>query len=181
MTGVGSPLARFRRACAGAVSVEFAFILPLLLTLYLGGVDVTRAVVFHKKLQQTTAAINNLVTQTPKADKAKLTEIFTVANAMLAGYDMADFKGRVTSVAVDANGKATVDWAFSKGMPIAARGQAYALPKSMGAVRGATLLVIETAHSYTPLLTYVLPGKIAMDSIAFGRSRTRTNVSCSDC
>lgn len=51
------------RAEDGAAMLEFALILPMLLLMLIGGIEVTRLVLFHQKIDNATSQVANVVTQ----------------------------------------------------------------------------------------------------------------------
>ena len=60
-------LRAFGRARRGAVAIEFAIIVPVLVALILGGVDMGRYALLHQKAQRTAATVADLLAGTPPA------------------------------------------------------------------------------------------------------------------
>lgn len=54
---------RFARDRGGVALLEFALILPVVLLLVFGGVEITRLVLFHQKLDNATSGVANVITQ----------------------------------------------------------------------------------------------------------------------
>lgn len=51
------------RARSGVALMEFALILPVLLLMVFGGVEITRLVLFHQKIDNATSGVANVITQ----------------------------------------------------------------------------------------------------------------------
>ena len=54
---------RFVREESGAIMVEFGLMLPLLILLLVGGVEVSRFILFHQKVDNATSRVADLITQ----------------------------------------------------------------------------------------------------------------------
>lgn len=176
-----SRLGHFVRDRAGAGAIEFALIAPVLLTLYLGGVEVTRAITFSHKMQRATTAVNDLVTQSTDLSKASVLETFDAADAMLAPFHLDPIPIRTTAINVDAAGNAKVVWSVARGMDKASAGKAYVLPELLKGLRNYTLVVTNASYAFSPISTYVLTARIPMSAEARGRFRGQKPPACSDC
>jgi len=165
----------------GVGAIEFAMVAPLLLLLYLGGVDVTRAIMFSHKMQNATVAVNDLVTQATALTKADVLETFDAADAMLASFRVDDLKIRVTAVEIDKLGSAKIAWSVARGLERSTAGKAYTLPAQLKPLRDFTLIVTESSYSFAPLSARVIQASIPMSAEARGRFRGRKAVACSNC
>lgn len=174
-------LRRFGRDRSGVGAVEFAIIAPVLLVLYIGGVDVTRAIIFSHKMQNATVAVNDLVSQAEELSKADVVKTFGAADAMLASFRVGQLALRVTSVQIDATGNAKVLWSVARGMDRSSAGAGFTLPDRLTGLRDFTLIVTESAHEFAPILTYVIDSHIPLSAEARGRFRGRAAVACLDC
>jgi Flp pilus assembly protein TadG len=136
----------FARNAQGVSAVEFALILPFMLLLYLGGVEVTRAITVDRKVTAATSAIGDLVAQSPEISNSDLNSIYNAARAILAPYDSDALEIVVSSVRVDADG-AVVEWSSSKNGTCRAAGSAIALPANI-AIDGQYVIVAEASYPY---------------------------------
>ena len=115
-----------RLLCAtdGIAAVEFALILPLMLTLYFGSAEITQAVRAARKVDLVAGALANLASQqitcsgstTPcltEADMTGANGIFTAAAAILSPFDTTDLAMTISQIKISTlNGSliANVDW-----------------------------------------------------------------------
>jgi Flp pilus assembly protein TadG len=166
---------------SGAGAVEFALIVPLLLMLQIGGVDITRAIIFSHKLQNATTAVNDFVSQLSELDKTKVEGSFAVADKMLAQYRIAPIHIRVTTVEIDADGYPKVLWSVARGMARARAGTDFELPQRLAGHRGFTFVVTETEHDFQPIMAYVVQEAIPLRAKAQGRFRGRDSNVCLSC
>lgn len=172
---------RLWRSTAGVGAVEFAITVPILLTLYIGGVDLTRAVTFSHKLQNATTAVNDLVSQSTSLTKADVQKTFDAADVMLARYRVEPVAIRVTTVRIDAAGIGKVQWSVARGMNRLAANSAYKLSPHLESLRDYTLVITETQYGFLPIMTYVFKTSFDLSAQAQGRFRGRDPVFCKDC
>ena len=166
---------------SGVAAVEFALVAPVLILLYAGCVDVTRAVTFHRKLMHTTAAIGDLVAQSTDLTQADVVDIFDVADAMMAGYPKERFTVKVSGVTVDDIGRAKVEWSVAQGVTADKKNALFTLPESLRALRSQSFIMTDATDSYVPLMRVLPDLTITMTASSRNRSRGRVAVSCTDC
>src|SRR3954462_7758942 len=110
---MGSIERRLRRLIGderGVSAVEFAMLLPLMLTLYLGAVELSQGIGADRKVTQTARTIADLVSQVTSINNTDMTNSLSAAAAVVAPYPVTNLKVTVSSVTIDATGKATIAW-----------------------------------------------------------------------
>ena len=109
----------------GVAAVEFAMILPLILLLYIGIVDVTRGVIASRKLNLLSRTVSDLISQQPTSlavPISKLSTILASATAVMQPYPITNLKLTVSAVTIQqiANSKpaaccdVVVNWSFTQ-------------------------------------------------------------------
>lgn len=91
----------FRRDARGIAAVEFAIILPVMLLLYIGIVDVTRDVIASRKLNLLSRTVSDLVSQQPTGltvPVAKMSTILGAASAVMQPFSSAPISLTVSAV-----------------------------------------------------------------------------------
>lgn len=119
-----SPAAvRLLRDGGGVAAVEFALVLPLMLLIYIGIIDVTRYVIASRKLNLLSRTVSDLVSQQPSTagaiGVAGLSNIFAASNAVMAPYPTASVTLTVSAVDIKARSNNTccdalVRWSFTQ-------------------------------------------------------------------
>ncbi len=107
----------------GVAAVEFALILPLMLFMYIGTLDLTRGVMANRKIDIVSRTISDLVAQqipTTPVTSATLNSIFTASSAIMSPYSTANLTLTVSSVTIAAQQNntccnATVNWSYTQG------------------------------------------------------------------
>ena len=107
-------LGRFAGDRRGVSAVEFALLAPLMISLYLGSVEVSDGVIADRKVTLTAAALANLTAQVATISTSDMTNILDASSAIIAPYSAGNLKMTVTCVNIDANKKATVKWSVTR-------------------------------------------------------------------
>src|SRR6266478_6116522 len=102
--GLSQLVARFTQDKRGISAVEFAMLLPLMITLYLGGVEVSQAVAVDRKVTLISRSLGDLVAQATTVTNADMTNILAATAAIIVPYVDAKLKITVSSVVIDAQG-----------------------------------------------------------------------------
>jgi Flp pilus assembly protein TadG len=167
MTGVNS-LSEPRRLAAeflgdrrAVAAVEFAFILPLMLTVYFGGIELGDGFAINVKVTETAHLVGDLASQYVTIDNNDMTNILNASSTIIAPYPSANIAMTVSEISTDANGNATVTWSDSYNGTPRAVGQVVNLPATLKAAN-ISLILGETSYSYAPQLGYVLTGTITI-------------------
>lgn len=146
-------------------AVEFALIMPLLLSLYLGTVEVSTAVSVDKRVASVAGALGDLVARADGSlTESELTDYFSASSSIMAPYSHSILEQVVTCVAVDNNGNTKITWSrgYNGGIPHVT-GDSYNLPTELtDLVHGKYVIVSEAQEDYKPLLGYVLPAQIRL-------------------
>lgn len=154
---------RFLAAENGVAAVEFALTMPLMIVLYFGSVEASRALGYDRRLTSAASALGDLVAQT-KGDltMAELNDLFAAAEITVAPYDASELGQIVTCVYVDPDGKATVQWSYGhNGGDPHQEGEPFDLPAEFTAMASDTYVIVSEAEmTYTPLTEIVFPASI---------------------
>ena len=84
MTSLFRLLRRARRDASGAVLIEMAIVIPVMLTLLMGGVETGRYVYLHMKLQNAATGIADVATRDEILTNAALQDVFWAAERFVA-------------------------------------------------------------------------------------------------
>src|SRR6478752_5283206 len=96
--------AQFGRDRRGVSAVEFAMLLPLMVALYLGGVEISTGIAIDRKVTVVARTLADLVSQASSVNTTDVNNILAASAAVVAPYDDSKLKITVTSVKVDSQG-----------------------------------------------------------------------------
>jgi Flp pilus assembly protein TadG len=108
-------LAHFRSAREGVAAVEFAVILPVMLAMYLGMVEVTVGVTTNRKVTLLARTLADLTAQSAKLTNAERDNIFTAASYVMQPAPSTGVKMLIVSLYVDKNKTVKVCWGEQRG------------------------------------------------------------------
>jgi Flp pilus assembly protein TadG len=168
-------LSEFARDKRGVSAVEFAMLLPLMLTLYLGGVEVSQGISIDRKVTLTARTVADLVAQVATIDTAGVNAALGAATAIMAPYPDANAKVTVSVVDIDSNGNAKVKWSSSKNGTARAVGSSVSLPAALN-VPSSSLVWGEAQYDYQPSIGYVVTGSMNLTDQIFMRPRLSETV-----
>jgi Flp pilus assembly protein TadG len=176
-----SRLKRFRAAESGVAAVEFAAVLPVMLIMYLGMVEVGQGISTDRKVTLLARTLADLTSQAASNfNNTEMTNIFDAATTVMAPYSAASAKMVVSSVSIDAAKKATVDWSCQKNGTKRTKGSAVTLPTGLD-VANTSLIMAEVHLPYTPMMGYVITGTIDLDETTYMRPRLVATVKDPSC
>ena len=165
-------LARDQR---GVSAVEFALLLPLMVTLYLGVVEISQGISADRKVTMTARTIADLVSQTSSINNSDMTNSLNAATAVIAPFSDSNLKVTVTSVTIDANGKATVAWSDTKNGTARGVGSTVTLPTAL-VVANSSLIWSEVSYAYKPTVGYLISGTLTLKDQIYMRPRLSDSV-----
>ena len=173
-------LKRFLRNTAGVAAVEFAFIGPVLITMYFGVVELTQAMLAQRRAAHVASTLGDLVAQGTSIQAANFTDLWTVGRAIVAPFPTTSLKMQINGIVADASGKTTVAWSEASGMSPLAKNSAVTVPTSVIAPsKGVIQAVVQ--YSYTSPVSYLLRTPVPLNTTYYLRPRLSDTVTCSDC
>lgn len=98
----------------GLGAVEFALLVPVLLALYVGAVELSVAMTVDKKVSKASAIATDIISQFENVDKTTLTEMVGIAQSIVAPYDSSTLGMQVVGINIDAAGTSTVAWSWNQ-------------------------------------------------------------------
>jgi Flp pilus assembly protein TadG len=160
---------------AGVSAVEFALILPIMLVLLFGGIEVTDALTVQRKVTHVTSTLSDLIAQSKTISASEMDDILEASAAVITPYSDAKLKIKLTGVTIDANGKATVAWSRAKNDTAYTEGAAITLPTTV--IEPSSFIVTGEVHyDYTPVVGYVMTGTFDLSDEFYLRPRLGTSI-----
>ncbi len=162
------PLAnRFVREDGGLAAVEFALIVPIMVTAYLGSVDLTQAIMVDRKVSIVTSSIGDLVAQSEKMNSGDINNIFDIARALMSPYDTSTVAMRVTSLEITANQqgeerRAKVIWSEGQNKSPHPVNMEILVPESI-AKNATSVILTEGSYTFTPLFGQIFTSSLTLE------------------
>ena len=167
---------RFQRNQSGIAAVEFALLLPFLLLLYLGTVELTQGVILNRKTTLAAQTVGNIVAQyTTISQSQQLPDIFNATNQIFAPYSTTPSSILVTSITIDANNKATVAWSQGSNATLRVVGSSITIPAALN-VASTTILLSEATYQYTAPFDFLHLGTIQFYTPIYMSPRASTTI-----
>jgi Flp pilus assembly protein TadG len=170
-------LGRLGADTGGAAAVEFAVLLPVMLTLYIGGASVTQAISIDRKVTLVSHAVADLTAQATSVTSTDTTNILNAAAAIIAPYTTTPMSVTITSIKIDANGKATVDWSETLNGTKRSGDVSSLIPAALK-IASSCLVWGEAKYLYTPPIGYVITGTLTLTDQNFMRPRQAAYSNC---
>lgn len=157
----------------GVAAVEFAFILPLLVTLYLGSVETTFAIIADRKVTNLTSTMADLVAQTKTVNDAEMENIFKASAPIMQPYDTNTLEMVLTQVEIDSDGDVSVMWSEAGpfGGTAYGNGDPFELPDGLD-IEDTCVIIAEVSYAYSSFLTYIISSPITLSDVFYLRPRT---------
>jgi Flp pilus assembly protein TadG len=164
---------RFSKDERGVSAIEFAMVLPLLVTLYLGGVEISQAVAIQRKVTLTARTVADLVTRVQSVNNTGITGILQASTAILAPYPADKAVVKVALIKIDANKTVSMEW--SRTQPA---GGSVTIPTIPGPLLVANTYLVwgETTYAYKPAIGYTITGTLNLKDQIFMRPRLSEKV-----
>jgi Flp pilus assembly protein TadG len=185
---------RFRDETSGVAAIEFCFIAPLLITLWLGTMEISQGIEVNKKVGRSASVIGDLIAQKEDYNVATIDDILRIGASVLLPYNRDAPIVTVTEISIDAGLAATVYWSrrgeensFSR--PFAPNSNVI-VPANL-LIADTHLIKVETRLEYLPITSWSIRknktgGAGAYASVDMGetyylRPRNGARVNCAGC
>ena len=150
---------RLLRDDRGVSAVEFALIAPLMISLYLGCVEISDGVSAQRKVTLIASTIANLTAQSTSLATSDVSGILNASTAIIYPYGSSTLKMTVSCIAIDANKNATVKWSVTRN-GTALSGSA-TLPSALQ-VANTQLVYAQVSYGYKPVIGYTITGTMTL-------------------
>lgn len=181
-------LARLKGDRRGVGAIEFAFIAPLMVVLYIGAVEVSVAMSVNKKLARASSTVADLITQGSSTNRTELTKMVNVARSIMAPYDPDPAAIVLTGIEIGAGGTPTIVWSWKPNNGTGERaytvGVETSVPENLK-VPDTFLVRSEIDYRHSMITSFPFTGRtmtgIDMQKTYFLRPRVGSEVDCTNC
>ena len=180
----------------GIAATEFAFIVPFMLVMFFGTVEISSGVAVDRKVTLVARTLSDLMSQAgpppppapvssyAPADDTYLQNVFTASIAILTPYCAVPATLQLSEIYVDSNNVARVKWSKAGTVPTCNANQVtltnstrntgdiITIPPTLLVNKQTYLLFSEVSYNYTPVgIGYVMKSNVVMSDVSYTRPR----------
>ncbi len=174
---------KFWKQTSGLAAVEFAFVLPIMLSFFLGLIEVSQALSCKASVTDLAAAGSDLVAQEASVTTADMTNVFNAMSAMLFPNDVTKAKITISSI-IDNNTATTgkVAWSCTHGGTARAVNSVVTVPTgTIVQGSGGSVILAEVSYTYaSPISTYFVKN-MTMTNTFYSKPRLVSQISLVAC
>ncbi|WP_395645792.1 TadE/TadG family type IV pilus assembly protein [Terricaulis sp.] len=164
-------LRRFARAKSGLAALEFAILLPMMVFVLFGSVDLIDVLGANKRAQNVAASVADVVARDTEITNSEVQGLWAAVEVLMFPNTGANMEIRVTSISIVSSTSAKVVWSEGHGGYAPRQvNSTVALPSAMMQT-GSSVIMTETIYHYTPPLGFIWTGPADMRHTAYRRSR----------
>jgi Flp pilus assembly protein TadG len=154
----------------GIAATEFAVIVPVMLVMFFGVVELSSGVAVDRKVTLMARTLSDLTSQSLSVANSDMTNFFAASGGIMTPYSPAPTRATISELYIDPNTfVARVQW--SKGSSPRAISSTVVVPPAL-AVGDTYLIYSEVSYRYTPAVGYVMaPTGINLSDTSFTRPR----------
>jgi len=155
---------------SGVAAIEFAMLLPMMITLFLGSVELSTGVAINRKATIAAHTVADLASQYTNITNADMTNILNAATDIVYPYPSGSLQTVVSELAIDGQGNATVVWSDTLNGTARTVGSSVTISSNL-ATPNTYLLLGETTYNFKPSYGYVVTGTLPLNDQIYMRPR----------
>ena len=167
-------VAALSRDRSGIAMTEFAVIVPIMLVMFFGTVEMSNGVAVYRKVTLMAHTLSDLTSQSVSVQDSDLTNFFAASTGIMTPYSAASLSQTITELWINPSLQARVQW--SSGPLALATGSVVSIPSQ---IKTANTYVIysQVSYVYTPMVGYVMSKSgVTLSDSAYTRPRQSTCV-----
>lgn len=183
---VTAMMQRFRGDCRGLAAIEFALIVPLMLTIVFGTIEITNGVAANRKVDLVARTLSDLTSRARSVQPTDITSFFTVGETILQPYDKTLMAATISQIYINpATSGGVVQWsqatsgttAKKKNDPVTVPVGLISKDSSGNIVPDQYLILSEVIYPYKPAVGYVMAkAGVTLSASTFTRPRQQSCV-----
>lgn len=162
---------QFLAATDGIAAVEFALLLPLLLLVLFGTIELGTAIVIKSKLRTAASTVAEIANQYTIIQNSDMSGILGAAAAIITPYSVSNTSVVISEITINNKGNASVTWSDALNGNARTTGSSITVPSGV-AVANTVLLLGEVSYRYTPAFGYAMTGAMTMNETLYAMPRS---------
>lgn len=163
-------LRRFARQTGGLAALEFAIVLPMMVFLLFGAVEIIDVLAVNRRVENTAASLADVVSRDTEVTDEEVAGLWAALGLLMTPDDPTDLNIRVTSISIEDATTARVVWSEGHGMDALIANSTVTLPH--GIMRpGTSVIMTEAEYTHDWPLGLIMPGSMQLEHTAYRRSR----------
>jgi Flp pilus assembly protein TadG len=169
---------RFSASTRGMAAVEFGFMLPILVVMFLGSIDGGRAIAVYMKVRTATYTLSAITNQYSTIQSSDMTSIVGATGVVLTPYSASPAVVTISQIKVNSATKAVVSWSYSLNGTALSQGSSVTVPGNFATCSSYPCYLIygQVSYTYTPLFGYVFPASINLSDKLYVTPRSSSCV-----
>jgi Flp pilus assembly protein TadG len=165
---------RFLTSTRGVAAVEFAIMLPILVTLFLASVDGARAIAIYTKVRSATYALDAITNQYSSIAASDMSAILGATSVVLAPYSSSPVVVVVSQIKVTSATKASVNWSATLNGTALTQNSSTTVPTNFASCSSYPCYLVygQVSYTYTPLFTYFIKSAITLSDSLYATPRS---------
>jgi Flp pilus assembly protein TadG len=165
----------------GIAAVEFAMLVPLMLMVFFGTIQISTAVAVDRKVSLTARTLSDLISQAASITDTDISNAFATGLAILSPYASAPLQAKISQVYIDPTTLvAKVKWSKASNATAHTCNEVVTVPTALQ-VAGTYLIMSEVTYNYQPVVGYDIKLKFVsstypLSDLMYTRPRQSVNV-----
>jgi Flp pilus assembly protein TadG len=159
---------------SGIAAVEFAMVLPIMLVLFFGTVEISNGVAVYRKVTMMAHTLSDLTSQSQEVQSATdLPNFFAASTGVMMPYSSSPITQNIAEIWVNASGQARVQWSYPT---VVTPGTVVTIPSNL-AVANTYVIYSQVSYVYTPVVGYIMSSSgVTLSDFSYTRPRVSTCV-----
>lgn len=163
-------LRRFHAANTGLAALEFAILLPMMVLLLFGAVELIDVLGSNRRAENTTSSLADVVSRDTEVTDQEVAGLWRATEILMVPDNAADLTLRVTSISIQDAATARVVWSEGHGMAARIANSTVTLPADMMRP-GTSIIMTESEYQYVSPIGMVIGSPMTLRHTAYRRSR----------
>jgi Flp pilus assembly protein TadG len=170
-----SSIRKFRRSQSGVAAIEFALIIPVMLTTFFGVSEIANYILAARKVSNVASSAADLIAQDTLVTTPEMDDIMGALNVIMHPFDTSNATVRITSVIADENtGNTTVHWSDALNTAPRTPGASVTIPNILA--NGQSVIMAEVTFRYQTLFGEYLTDGMTVTDTFYLKPRRSTKV-----